>query len=228
MKTLAAALVLMLAAAGPALAAAEPIPLPGNFRIQAPVKSLAELRFKNIVRQGYDVSCGAAALATILTHYYRKPVGEKELIDEIFSQSSDDDREKIRKYGFSMLELKRAAERRGYLVAGLRVPEIGKLTQLKVPAITLVNVRGYNHFVVVKGVVGGKVQVADPAFGNRARALQSFGDEWNGIILVLVSQTEKGDQAFAAHGVVRGRPGEVLPWLDLGLRPEIVRLPGEF
>jgi hypothetical protein len=78
-RTALAALLVVGAWAAPATAA-ELVALPGRTVITAPVKSMMELRFVNVVRQAYDVSCGAAALATLLTYYYDLPVGEQQII----------------------------------------------------------------------------------------------------------------------------------------------------
>lgn len=201
------------------------VAVPGGGLLQAPVRSLVELRFTNVVRQAYDLSCGAAALATILNHYYYDDeVSERTIIDAMLEIGT---RGKILKDGFSLLELKRFAEKEGYVSAGYRLEKVEDLAKIKVPSITLVNVRGYAHFVVVKGVVGGQVYVADPAFGNRARSLKSFDREWNHVILVVLSPTRSGNAAFIEDGTLRSRPHEVTVLLDRALHSISPRF-GEF
>lgn len=39
----------------------------GHQKFTKTVRSLAELRWNNLTRQGWDISCGAAALSTLLT-----------------------------------------------------------------------------------------------------------------------------------------------------------------
>ena len=39
-----------------------------------PVRSLLEIRRENVIVQRWDVSCGAAALATLLTYHHGRPV----------------------------------------------------------------------------------------------------------------------------------------------------------
>jgi hypothetical protein len=137
------------------------------------------------------------------------------------------DREKILRDGFSLLELKRFAERRGYVSAGYRLGSVEDLARLKVPAITLTNVRGYAHFVVIKGVAGGQVYVADPAFGNRSRSLRAFEREWNRIILVVLDAQKQGNTAFMTDGALKAPTGEVTLLLDRALQT-IAPRPGEF
>ena len=44
------------------------------------------------------------------------------------------------------VDLDRYGDRRGYLVRGFKVKSAKDLTNLKIPVLTLINVRGYNHF----------------------------------------------------------------------------------
>jgi predicted double-glycine peptidase len=206
------------------LAGAATVPAPGHALYNVKVKSLVDLRFKNVVRQAYDLSCGAAALATLLTYFYAEDTDEQQIIEAMFELG---DKEKIQKDGFSMLELKRYGEQQGYLSQGYRVKDAGSLNELKIPAITLINTRGYNHFVVIKGIQDGQVFIADPAFGNSSRPLDSFGKDWTNVILVLLSATNGGNNLFTLDPTLRGRRDEIIPLLDRGLfhiRPS----PGEF
>ena len=189
--------------AGPAGAAQFGLPGRSGY-LNVRVKSFAELRFKNMIRQAYDVSCGAAALATIMKFYYgAENVTEQEVIKGMLEIG---DKEKIRKYGFSLLELKRYAESRGYLSTGFRMKDVNALSKLKVPAIGLIDVRGYKHFVVIRGVSRGHVYVADPAFGNRIKALPSFDKEWNEVLLLVVDprNPRPNGNKFFANGQGRG------------------------
>lgn len=221
--------VLLLGAAivGSPARAADIITLPGNTTIQAPVTSYFGLRFKQVVRQGYDVSCGAAALATLLKYYYGMQVSEKEIIEQIFSKSTDDQKKKINAYGFSMLELKHFGESLGFVAGGFKLDSAEKLAKLKVPVLTLITVRGYKHFVVLKGLYQGQVYIADPAFGNRSRPLDRFQKEWDGVILVMVSDKIAGRNDFSADGSLSAPAQGVLPLIDK-FTPAITRAPTEF
>jgi predicted double-glycine peptidase len=203
---------------------AVPIPLPGHTLLHVRVRSLVEQWFKNVVRQSYDVSGGAAALATLFQYYYGEQVTAQEIVEAMFKLG---DRAKIQKEGFSLLGMRRFAEQQGYVARGYRIEEGQKLVDLKVPAITLVNVRGYAHFAVIKGVARGQVFLADPALDNRSRPLESFAQEWTGVILVVLSSTRTGDSAFALDPTLKAPVGDVMSILDRGLR-SIGPAPGEF
>jgi len=215
-----AALVLVLAAAPTAPADAQGahrFALPNGVLVRAPVQSITEMRFNDVVQQSLDLSCGAAAMATVLTYFYDMDVSEGEIIDAVFEASTPETRASIANAGFSLLELKNHYERMGFVAGGFRVPGVADLASLSVPAISLVNVRGYNHFVVIKRLEGDHVLVADPAFGNLRIHKDTFASQWSHVILVAVREGGEIRQAFFEDQTVRARPLELLsldisPW----------------
>lgn len=218
-----------LTAAAPAAAGDSTFELPGagGTTLEVPLKTYVQLRYRDMVRQGYDVSCGAAALATILKYFYGEDVSEKEVIDQIMENSDEETKEKIGKDGFSMLELKKEGERYGLIAGGFRIPEVENLLSLKVPAITLISVRGYDHFVVIRSVENGQIYIADPAFGNRTRDLETFADQWKNVILVFLSKDKVGEKEFKRTTQIRAREEQVIPLIDR-ISPTITPRPGEF
>ena len=196
------------------VAATSLVPGAGGARFNVKVKSLVDMRFKRVVRQKYDLSCGAAALATLFKYFYGDETDEKQIIDGIMEFG---DKEKIEKDGFSMLELKKFGERIGYEAKGYRIKNVESLTKLKIPVLTLTNTRGYNHFVVIKGVKDGVVFIADPAFGNRSVPLDDFDDEWNNVVLVFASTTNGGNNAFTFDPTLRARKQHVQLMIEQGL-----------
>ena len=59
--------------------------LPNGALYHAPVVSMREARFSNLVRQQTDYSCGAAALATILRYAYHLDADETTVIEGMLS-----------------------------------------------------------------------------------------------------------------------------------------------
>ncbi len=154
--------------------------LGGFFRKQ--VMSIRERRFAYLVRQRYDLSCGSAALATLLRYYYGLKVTEEAIIKDILRHG---DPEKIRSRGFSMLDLKLCAERYGFKAAGYKLSP-DRLHLLHLPVIVLLDLNGYRHFVVLKGVRGNTVFLADPVYGHRTMSLSQFSRSWNRIFLAIL------------------------------------------
>lgn len=192
-------------------AAAAMFQIPGVTVVNVPLEPWVNQRFKGIVKQAHDLSCGAAALATLLHHFYSDEVSELQLIQSMVATG---DKEQIAKLGFSMLELKRASDRRGYQSSGFRLKSVDDLRKLKVPVLTLIRPRGYEHFVVLKRVEGNRVLIADPAFGNSAPDFDQFEQYWSGVILAVLSPETKGNDEFLQDLTIRARMGEIIPILD--------------
>src|SRR3546814_11662697 len=71
---------------------------------------------------------------------------------------------------------------------------IDNLFEEGLPAIVLLNDRGYRHFVVVKGLRGGRVLVGDPARGTRSLTRRDFGRLWdNNVLFVVHNRRELAD-----------------------------------
>lgn len=160
-------------------------PQDGGFNVH--VVSVKEARFTTTQRQQFDFSCGSAAVATLLTYHYDAPMDERAVFTQMFQRG---DQAKIRKEGFSMLDMKRYLESLGLRADGFQLP-VDRLATERVPAIVLLSERGYRHFVVVKGVVRGRVLIGDPAMGTRAMSIDRFKRLWvNNILFVIYNRRE--------------------------------------
>ena len=144
-----------------------------------PVKSLLELRHERVIIQEWDLSCGAAALATILNYQYGDTVSEREVATELISRAKYVDNPSLVKtqQGFSLLDLKKYVDARGYRGVGYGQFELEALIE-RAPLIVPIQVNGYSHFVVFRGIRGNRVLVADPAWGNRTFTIDEFEDAW--------------------------------------------------
>jgi predicted double-glycine peptidase len=157
-------------------------------RIQTRVKSVLEIREQNLVRQGWDISCGAAALSTVLTYDFREPYSEATIALSILSNV---DPEKVRaRGGFSLLDLKRFAEAVGYSARGYGGLTLEDVADSSVPVILPVRVRDFDHFVVYRGRYAGRVLIGDPAFGNLTLSEARFAKIWSSGIGFFVEPSE--------------------------------------
>jgi predicted double-glycine peptidase len=157
-------------------------PESGNGPLTARVVSLAERRFARTVRQAYDFSCGSAAVATLLTYHYGLPTAEDGVFREMFT---DGDQARIRRQGFSLLDMQRYLRARDFQADGFAVP-LSKLAEVGIPAIVLIRENGFNHFVVVKGMRAERVLVGDPSSGTRVVSREQFEALWQSRILFVV------------------------------------------
>lgn len=159
----------------------------GSFDV--PLVSLREARFAATTRQQYDYSCGSAAVATLLSFHYNHPVTEQAVFEDMFARG---DQDKIRHEGFSLLDIKAYLERNGFVADAFQLPLV-KLVESGLPALVLISEKGYNHFVVVKGLRDGRVLVGDPSSGTRALSQESFESVWASKLLFVIHNRQ--DQA---------------------------------
>jgi predicted double-glycine peptidase len=154
------------------------------------IRTLKEIRGEGVVRQRWDVSCGAAALSTVLTYDFKDPTAETAIVVWLLHRV---DGKRVRERGgFSLLDLKHFAEARGYHAEGFSGMTIEDLALEKTSVITPIRAKGVDHFVVVKGIVAGHVVMADPAFGNMTMRVDQFQKLWkNGIVFEVHPPDER-------------------------------------
>lgn len=164
----------------------------GGATLDVPVLSMQERRLTGLWLQRYDYSCGSAALATLLTFHYDRPTMEDEVFTRMYEVG---DQAQIHEKGFSLLDMKRYLASRGLQAEGYRVG-IGDLREAGVPLIALIDLNGYKHFVVVKGIRDRHVLVGDPSYGLRTFPVDAFEAMWNGIAFVIVEDLEIAKASF--------------------------------
>jgi predicted double-glycine peptidase len=144
-----------------------------------PVRSLLELRDEKLVRQHWDLTCGAAAIATLMTYQLGDPVNERQAVRGMLRTS--DIRLVRARLGFSLLDLKRFAASRGFAALGYANLSLDELVAMA-PAVAPIRLYGFGHFVVVRGRRGDRLLLGDPAFGNRTMTVEAFMQAWTGRI----------------------------------------------
>ena len=183
--------------------------LPSLAEERAAVKSLLEIRHERVVIQDWDLSCGAAALATLLNYQHGDLVSEREIAEGLIERQEYIANPLLvrARHGFSLLDLKRYVEERGYQAIGYGKLTLADLVE-QAPIIVPVNFLGYNHFVVFRGMRGNRVLLADPAFGNRTMHVAKFEAAWLdyeefgkvGFVVALADGTESPNRLAPAPG----------------------------
>ena len=184
-----------------------PMPTSSGGAYSVHVTSWRDLPFRTVIRQQFDYSCGSAALATLLHFHYGLPVREAEIFSAMYKAG---DQDKIRKVGFSLLDMKHYLAAAGYSADGYKI-SMADFAKMSTPAIALIKTGAYRHFVVVKGVKGQEVLVGDPALGLRTYSRAQFEAMWSGIMFVIDDQ-HNGRFNVKAEWAQRGLPG-VNPYL---------------
>jgi predicted double-glycine peptidase len=170
----------------------------GNFSV--PVRTLRDIPFRTVVRQQYDYSCGSAALATLLRYHYGRNVDEAQIFQAMYEAG---DQAVIRKAGFSLLDMKKYLKSIGYDADGYRT-QLADVARSGLPAVAVITVGTYRHFVVIKGVTGSHVLIGDPSYGLRKMPIADFQNSWNGIIFAINRQP--GQQPAIFNSQAEWRP----------------------
>lgn len=144
-----------------------------------PVASVLELRQRNVVLQHWELSCAAAALATVLRYQHGIPITERGVALGLIKRKeylANPDLVRLRQ-GFSFLDLKRFVGTLGLEGVGLGQLSFADLIA-HAPIIVPVNLQGFPHFVVFRGATADSVLLADPAFGNVTMSTRKFVNGW--------------------------------------------------
>jgi uncharacterized protein len=151
-----------------------------------PVRSLFEIRQEGVIVQKWQTSCAAAALATVLTFFQNDPVTEKFVAQRML-RATDPIKVKVRG-GFSLLDMKRFVETRGFTGTGYKDLSFKELLSLPNPIVPI-DFYGNEHFIVVRGLNStGQVDIADPGFGNTSMSVTEFQSVWKSGIGFVVSR----------------------------------------
>lgn len=134
-----------------------------------------ELRRRAVpsVLQIEQTECGAASLAMILAHH-----GRWITLEEMRERTG------VSRDGTKASNLLKAARSYGLSAKGFR-KEPDRLAEVPWPAILHWN---FNHFVVLEGIVNGKVYINDPAIGRRILSFAELSEAFTGVVLAF----EKG------------------------------------
>ena len=147
------------------------------------MEPFSEFKYRHIVRQAYDYSCGSAALVTVMNNYLGIPVSEQQAMEGMLAHG---EREKIiARRGFSLLDMKRYLITQGADAAGFRA-DMSDLKQLKQPGIVPIEYAGFKHFVVFRGIRDGRVFLADPSAGHIVFSVEEFAKLWDRNTLFLL------------------------------------------
>ena len=161
---------------------------------------MKDLRDQGVVKQRFDFSCGAAALATLMRHGFGQDVTEAQILVGLFDLPTEAEKTERERTGFSLLDLQRVAQARGYIADGFRI-EPEQLSKLGGPVIVFIEPRGYKHFAVLRGIRGDRVYLADPSRGNIRLPLYSFLDSWvqaDGKGIIFVAEPKGGQPSGAS------------------------------
>lgn len=173
--------------------------------VEHKVESMMGLRHAHVQLQERDYSCGAASMTSIFKFYLGENISELQVIKDLLELAKQRGTlEKIiKRRGFTLLDLKRFAESKGYKTSAFKL-EFDDLVNLGEPALVPIIPNGYKHFVVFRGADDKYVYLADPSFGNLTQPIADFKRDWYGFtnVALIVHRKPDADKNYTPPLVV--------------------------
>jgi hypothetical protein len=134
----------------------------------------------NLIRQTSDLTCGPAAVATLLKFYF----GENTTEDEIAKLAGT-----YEKRTSSLLDLRNACRAKGYQAAGYRMtlPQLIREAETSGVPVIVHFKEPTLHFALVVGQAGEFILASDPSLGNVSIDVKDFLRRWDNHVLVVKS-----------------------------------------
>jgi predicted double-glycine peptidase len=130
------------------------------------------------ILESFPMSCGPAALSTILTYYLKRPTTEREIM-RIAGTNGD-----------SYTNFEQLARAAAFFNIRTKIVQLNtarllqQLTKSNTPIIALIYVP-QGHFVDVIGREGENLLISDPYSGNRIITVSEFTKVWFGSALII-------------------------------------------
>lgn len=155
------------------------------------IQSWKEKKDSNVIKQDLDYSCGASSLATILTYFYKEPISERQILEDMA----------LSDVMSSFSDLASVSQKYGFIAKGFTT-NYDTLSKLKIPAIVYLNHKRSDHFSVIRAIDEHRVYLADSSWGNRTLGKKQFEAIWNtvddpnykGRVLLILPSNEQQKQ----------------------------------
>jgi hypothetical protein len=172
------------------------------------------LRYTDVIEQSNEYTCGAAAVATLLTCFYGIPVTEQDALNLVYGSMHARGEKPEQGRGITAYDLKEALEAKGIRTEGFLVKPAALQDYFSrggLPVIIHLT-KPEKHFEVVVGMVGEQIVIADPSWGRSVMPLTLLVEQrgYDGVVLVPIPSAELAHQAAV-------RQGKALEWAALRL-----------
>ena len=138
------------------------------------------LRFAYSAEQGYDRSCGLAALTCLMDRYWGIASDEISLAREFFSEKLASGDFTV---SFADMAAVLGAKKFAYKAYRMTYKQLEKAVEKYAPVVVHYD-KPEGHFALVLAMHGAEVLVADPAEGAIVNSQADFESRWSGKVLV--------------------------------------------
>ncbi|PIE74580.1 MAG: peptidase C39 [Deltaproteobacteria bacterium] len=160
-----------------------------EIKLRKDIEPFSKEKFKDVVKQEHDFSCGSAALATLLRYFLNENLGEKQVIRGLMKFGDKKQIKKLR--AFSLWDMQQFLAAIDYKSGGYKANMDDLRNREYWPCIIPINIFNYKHFVVLKGIYDDHVFVADPFIGNSSYSMEKFKKIWDEKIMFIVWADKK-------------------------------------
>jgi len=155
--------------------------------IAVPITPYRTLRYEGVIGQTSYYTCGPAAVATLLTHYYGQPTAESEIL-ELSEKAMEGSGKSPEQRGVTAFALRQALANKNIQARGMRLTLASLRNYFRqggLPVVLHVT-KPQMHYVLAVGIVGDWVILADPSWGRRIQPLRALVEEqgFSGVTLV--------------------------------------------
>jgi len=163
-----------------------------------------EIRQKEVVIQSTEFACGAAAVATLMQYFFSIQVSESEVLARAEASMLLRGANPEEAHGLTAFDLKAASHAFGIGMAGYCINQ-GELADYfargGLPVIAHLTYP-HKHFVVVIGIRGTLLLIADPAWGQRVVGCSEFDSmrTERGVVLIPIPSQQRAEIAKAVQG----------------------------
>ncbi len=161
---------------------------------KAPSVSYLDLRYTNVIEQSNEYTCGAAAVATLLTYFYGIHVTEQDILNMIYESMRARGKKPNKEQGLTAYDLKEALKAKwitskGFLVKPAALQDY--FSRGGLPVIIHLT-KPEKHFEVAVGMIGDHIVIADPSWGRSVTPLVLLVKQrgYDGVVLVPIPSSE--------------------------------------
>jgi uncharacterized protein len=166
------------------------------------IESAQDLQFAEIVKQGFDYTCGIAAAATLLG-YFGVTASEDELLAEVAARGAATAPDEGGRLAITLTNIIDLLSVRGIQSRAYRMTAEQMADALRRGFAPLLVHFGKPepHFTLVLGIDGDLVLCADPTVGLVGIEVGHFMEMWSGVVLATASSVHARDGARIAESV---------------------------
>ncbi|MCE2746883.1 MAG: cysteine peptidase family C39 domain-containing protein [Burkholderiales bacterium] len=139
-----------------------------------------EYRFRNMMEQRLDISCGAASMSALLTYYTDSPADEEDLLAALALVVDASEQDSVLEDGFTLLHLKQVVGQMGLELKAATIYN-AQLVRFGSPALLQLKTTQGHHFVLWHGKVKGRHWIGDPSRGDMWLTDYELEKEWTGV-----------------------------------------------